>query len=95
MGEKLLGCLGKAHSSCRVAEVDWKTTERRTLEICYLPYSASWTVLHVVGHTCAYPTPAEAALKWQGRNENKCLNLEGLRADVEIRGGSGQERPVS
>lgn len=95
MGEKLLGCLGKAHSSCRVAEVDWKTTERRTLEIYYFPYSAIWTVLHVVGHTWAYPAPAEASLKWQGRNKSKCLNLEGLRADVEIRGSSGQERPVS
>lgn len=85
MGEKPLGCLGKAHSSCRVAEMDWKTTEGRTLEIHYLPYSAICTVLHVVGHTCAYPVPAEAALKCQGRKESKCLNLERLRADKEIR----------
>lgn len=68
MSEKLLGCLERLTAAARVAEMDWKTTERRTLEIYYFPYSAIWTVLHVVGHTCACPTPAEAALKWQGRN---------------------------
>jgi hypothetical protein len=62
--EKPLGCLEKAHSSCRVTEKCWKAMEQGTRDTYNFYDSATWTVLNIrTEHMCSSQSHAEASLK--------------------------------